>query len=204
MSHPAEITILLGNLKNGDKEALDRLIPLVYAELHRIASGYLRGERPWHTLQPTALVHEAYLRLIGQHQPEYQNRSHFYGVAAQVMRQILVDYARRCKAAKRGNGVKIPLDDALNVPEQRAEEIIALDDALELLRKRDECKARLVEMRFFGGLTAEQSAAVLDIPVNRVRGELRVAQAWLRRELHRVGAREISSAKSSDGLRLKV
>lgn len=203
MSQPAEITILLGNLKNGDKQALDRLIPLVYAELHRIASGYLRGERPGHTLQPTALVHEAYLRLIGQHQPEYQNRSHFYGVAAQVMRQILVDYARRCKAAKRGRGaVKIPLDDALNVPEQRAEEIIALDDALEVLRQRDEYKARLVEMRFFGGLTAEESAAVLDIPVNKARGELRVAQAWLRRELHRAAEREISSAKSTDGLRL--
>ncbi len=186
MPQKPEITILLRDLKNGDKEVLDLLIPMVYAELHRIASGYLRGERTGHTLQPTALVHEAYLRLIGQQQPDYQNRSHFYCVAAQVMRQILVDYARRCKAAKRGGGgQKVSIDEALGLPVERAGEIIALDESLEALRQQDERKARLVEMRYFGGLTAEESSEVLDVPVNLVRRELRVAEAWLQRELSR-------------------
>ncbi len=186
MPHMSEVTVLLRDLKNGDKEALDRLIPMVYAELHRIASGYLRGERTGHTLQPTALVHEAYLRLIGQHQPDYQNRSHFYCVAAQVMRQILVDHARRCKAAKRGGSdEKVSIDEALGLPVERAGEIIALDEALEALRQQDDRKARLIEMRYFGGLTAEESSEVLDVPVNLVRRELRVAEAWLHRELNR-------------------
>ena len=186
MSGAATITVLLQDLQAGDKRALDRLVPLVYSELHRIASGYLRGERHGHTLQPTALVHEAYLRLIGQNQPDYQNRAHFFGVAAQVMRQILVDHARRSKAAKRGGGgERVPLDEALELPSGRAAAVVALDDALEVLRKCDERKARLVELRFFGGLTAEESAELLDLPVQTVRRELRVAQAWLERELDR-------------------
>ncbi len=186
MSEATEITVLLRDLKNGDKRALDRLIPRVYTELHRVASGYLRGERPGHTLQPTALVHEAYLRLVGQDQPDYQSRSHFYGVAAQVMRQILVDHARRANAAKRGGGaLKVPVEEALELPAERAEVVIALDDALETLHQQDERKANLVELRYFGGLTAEESAELLGIPVHTVRRELRVAQAWLQRELDR-------------------
>jgi RNA polymerase sigma factor (TIGR02999 family) len=180
------ITQILQTLRNGDKQALDRLMPLVYAELRRLASGYLRGERPEHTLQPTALVHEAYMRLVGQEQPEYQSRAHFFGVAAQVMRQILVDHARRCKAAKRGSGAHhVPLTDAATLTNERASVVVALDDAMEALRQLDERKAKLVEMRFFGGLTAEESATVLDVPVNTVRRDLRVAQAWLQRELDR-------------------
>ncbi len=178
------ITELLRELKSGNKQALDRLMPLVYEELHRLAGRYLRNERKDHTLQPTALVHEAYLRLIGQEQPDYQSRAHFYGVAAQVMRQILVDHARRFKAAKRGNGeARAPLTDAVGLTHEPAELIIALDEVLETLARRDERKAKLVEMRFFGGLTADESAETLGIPVHTVRRELRIAQAWLHREL---------------------
>ena len=186
MAETPSVTLLLRDLRNGDKQALDRLIPLVYGELRRIAGGYLRGERQEHTLQPTALVHEAYLRLVGQDQPEYQNRGHFFGVAAQVMRQILVDHARHCKAAKRGSGApKVPLSEAVALTTERADVVVALDDALQALHERDERKAKLVEMRFFAGLTAEESAEVLELPVNMVRRELRVAQAWLQRELDR-------------------
>lgn len=186
MSDPASVTVLLQDLKNGDKGALDLLIPVVYAELHKIAEGYLRSERAGHTLQPTALVHEAYLRLIGQLQPDYANRAHFYGVAAQVMRQILVDHARRCKAAKRGGGgPRVPLDEAVSMPGERASVVVALDDALQTLRKEDPLKAQLIEMRFFGGMTAEQSAEALALPLQTVRSQLRVGQAWLQRELDR-------------------
>lgn len=186
MPEPQPITQMLRKVRFGDKQALDRLVPLVYAELHRLAFGYMRGERLEHTLQPTALVHEAYMRLVGQEQPEYQNRAHFFGVAAQVMRQILVDHARRCKAAKRGNGgPKLPLSEALTLSNERAGLLVALDDALVALRQLDERKAKLVEMRFFGGLTAEESADMLGIPVSAVRRELRMSQAWLQRELDR-------------------
>ncbi len=170
----------------GDKSALDRLIPMVYSELHRLAGGYLRRERPTHTLQATALVNEAYLRLIGQEQPEYKSRSHFLGVAAHVMRQILVDHARSRKAAKRGGGQPdFQLDESFDSAVSRPMPLIALDDALEALERKDPRKAKLVEMRFFGGLTAEESAEVIDLPVERVRADLRVAQAWLQREIDR-------------------
>lgn len=184
MPERENVTILLQDLRRGDQSALDALIPLVYRELHKIAGGYLRGERKGHTLQPTALVHEAYLRLIGQDQPDYRNRSHFYGVAAQVMRQILVDHARRFRAAKRGGGgARVPLQEVAGLAVERADVVVHLDEAMDRLRRNDELKARLVEMRFFGGLTAEESAEVLDLPVATVRRHLRVAQAWLQREL---------------------
>jgi RNA polymerase sigma factor (TIGR02999 family) len=191
MREQSSITQLLHRLREGDKQTLDELIPLVYAELRRLAGGYLRGERQGHTLQPTALVHEAYLRLVGQDQPEYKSRSHFYGVAAHVMRQILVDHARRVKAAKRGNGIaKVPLREAMGLSLERADTVVALDDALEALRRFDERKAKLVEMRFFGGLTAEESGEVLEMPVSDVRREWRLAQAWLQREMDRPAAAE--------------
>lgn len=184
MPERVEVTVLLQELRNGEQGALDALIPLVYRELRKIADGYLRGERKGHTLQPTALVHEAYLRLIGQDQPDYRNRAHFYGVAAQVMRQILVDHARRFRAAKRGGGgPRVPLREAAGMAVERAEVVVQLDEALEQLCRNDELKAKLIEMRFFGGLTAEESAEVLDLPVASVRRHLRVAQAWLQREL---------------------
>ena len=159
-------------------------MPIVYAELRKLADSYLRRERSSHTLQPTALVHEAYMRLIGQDQPDYRSRSHFFGVAAHVMRQILIDHARRRNAARRGGAeVHFSLDEASDAVAERPTSMIAIDDALAALERKDQRKANLIEMRFFGGLTAEESASVLDLPVEKVRSELRVAQAWLEREL---------------------
>jgi RNA polymerase sigma factor (TIGR02999 family) len=187
MRDAPSVTELLNNVKQGDQVSLDQLVPLIYVELRRIASGCLRKERSGHTLQPTALVHEAYIRLIDQTQPDYQSRAHFFGIAAQVMRQILVDHARSRNAAKRGGGVeKLPLDlDSLSLSADRPEQLLALEDSMQALAKFDAQKARLVEMRFFGGLTAEESAQIVGLPVQTVRRELRVAQAWLKRELDR-------------------
>jgi RNA polymerase sigma factor (TIGR02999 family) len=180
------ITLILQEFSSGDKGALDRLMPLVYAELRKLASKHLNQERSGHTLQPTALVHEAYVKLIGQSQPDYQSRAHFLGVAAHLMRQILIDHARARNTDKRGGkAVKYPLDESIDVPMERPAGAIALDDALQTLEHRNALHAKLIEMRFFGGLTAEESAQVLGLPVEKVRGQLRVAQAWLQRELDR-------------------
>lgn len=184
MSQEQPITALLHEFASGDKSALDRLVPLVYPELRRLARSYMRNERPGHTLQPTALVHEAYARLVKQEQPDYSNRAHFLGVAAQVMRQILIDHARTRDAEKRGGGVaNVSIEVAAGIPAAQTSTIIAIDEALELLARQDALKARLIEMRFFGGMTAEESAAVLKLSVNEVRRHLRVGQAWLQREL---------------------
>jgi len=178
------ITALLHEFASGDKTALDRLVPLVYPELRRLARSYMRNERPGHTLQPTALVHEAYARLVKQEQPDYSNRAHFLGVAAQVMRQILIDHARTRDAEKRGGGAaNLSIEVAAGMPAAQPSMIIAIDDALEQLTRQDALKARLIEMRFFGGMTAEESAEVLKLSVNEVRRHLRVGQAWLQREL---------------------
>jgi RNA polymerase sigma factor (TIGR02999 family) len=178
------ITLILQEFAAGDKTALDRLMPLVYAELRKLADSYLRNERPGITLQPTALVHEAYVRMVEQDQPDYRSRAQFLSVAAHIMRQILIDRARARNAGKRGGGQpKYSLDEAVNAGVERPSIMIAIDDALNELERKDPGKARLIEMRFFGGLTAEESAGVLDLPVEKVRGELRVAQAWLQREL---------------------
>jgi RNA polymerase sigma factor (TIGR02999 family) len=191
MTEDPPITMLLHAFAGGDKSALNHLIPLVYAELRKIADGHLRNERPGHTLQPTALVHEAYARLIDQKQPDYQDRVHFLAVAAQVMRQILIDHARRKFAAKRGGPhPKYSLDEAREAAIEKPSLMIDLDDALKALESHDALKARLIEMRFFGGLTAEESAEVLKMPVNDVRRGLRIAQAWLQRELDRTAGEE--------------
>lgn len=184
MAEPEPITLLLQEFAEGDRAALDRLIPFVYSELRRLAESYLRRERASHTLQPTALVHEAYARMVGSNQPSYQNRAHFLAVAARVMRQILIDYARSHKTAKRGgDSPKFSLDEASNAAVERPFMMVALADAMDALTRHDPRKAQLIEMRFFGGLTAEESAAVLDLPVQTVRYELKVAQAWLHRAL---------------------
>ena len=178
------ITLLLRRFAGGDKRALDSLVPLVYPELRRLAGGYLGNERPGHTLQPTALVHEAYARLVKQDQPDYQSRAHFMAVASQIMRQILVDHARARNAGKRGGGAaKVPFDQAFDIATDRPSMMVAIDDALSELARQDELKCRLIEMRFFGGMTAEESAEALNITVAEVRRHLRVAQAWLQREL---------------------
>ena len=177
------ITVLLSRVSEGDRHAFDDLIPLVYEELHRIAEAYLRREFQNRTLQPTALIHESYLRLVQYGQAAYQNRAHFFGVAARVMRQVLVDHARARQAGKRGPGAKIALHPGVDVAPERDRVVIALDDALNALAGHDEAKARLVELRFFVGMSATEIAECLGAPVHAVRRELRVAQAWLRREI---------------------
>jgi RNA polymerase sigma-70 factor (ECF subfamily) len=178
------ITLALQDLARGDKTALDRLLPHVYAELRKLAGYYLRQERTGHTLQPTALVHEAYFRLIDTSQPDFQGRSHFLGVASHVMRQILTDHARTRNASKRGSGqVMFSLDESMDTPLEGDATVIRVDDALQALEEHDPLKGKLIEMRFFGGMTAEESANVLGLTLPKVRSELRIAQAWLKREL---------------------
>ena len=182
-ANPESVTTLLARVNGGEQGAFDLLVPLVYHELHRIAEGYLRRESQNHTLQPTALVNEAYLRLVDYSGASYENRTHFYAIAARVMRQILVDHARARHAAKRGAAVKLPLDERLDLAAERDKIVIALDDALNTLASEDDGKARMVEMRFFGGLTAGEIAQCTGEPLHIVRRELRTAQAWLRREI---------------------
>ena len=179
------ITELLIQAQEGHKDAMDKLLTLVYPELRRLAAGYLRNERPDHTLQPTALVHEVYMRMVGQEQPNFENRSHFMGIAARAMRQVLVDHARGRGAAKRGSGVNdVALDETVQISSQRSAPILRLDDALRELETADPLKNRLIEMRFFGGLTAEESATVCGLPVTTVRSQLRIAMAMLGKELN--------------------
>jgi RNA polymerase sigma factor (TIGR02999 family) len=181
-----EVTELLVRWRSGDKAALDSLMPLVYSELRRIANHYLHSERPGHTLQSTALVHEAYVRLTEQGLPQWQNRAHFFAVAAQLMRQILVDYARSHRASKRGGNVqKLALDDAEEQPQALDVDIVALDDALKTLADMDSQQSRVVELKFFGGLSIEDTAEVLGISASTVKRDWITARAWLYRELHR-------------------
>jgi RNA polymerase sigma factor (TIGR02999 family) len=182
----SSITLLLQEFAAGDKTALDRLLPDVYPELRKLAGRQLQKERSGHTLQPTALVHEAYIRLIGNEQPDYRSRAHFLCVAARVIRQILIDHARQHNAEKRGGGqFTCALEDWMDHAVERPPALIAVDDSLHTLEQSDPAKANLIEMRFFGGMTAEESAEVLGMPVEKVRAELRVAQAWLKRDLDR-------------------
>jgi RNA polymerase sigma-70 factor, ECF subfamily len=180
---PGSVTGLLLAWRGGDAAALDQLVPLVHAELHRIARGCMRGERTGHSLQATALVNEAYMRLIGAQRVDWQNRIHFLAVSARLMRRILVDFARSKKYQKRGGGAQaVTLDEALVVAEP-GHDLIALDDALDALAKMDERKSKVVEMRFFGGLTVEETAAALDVSPDTVLRDWRIAKAWLLREL---------------------
>ena len=180
------VTALLVRWRGGDREALDALIPLVYSELQRIARHYLHNERPGHTLQSTALVHEAYVRMIVQDVPQWQNRAHFFAVAAQLMRQILVDHARGYRAAKRGGGAcKLALDEAEERPLPVDVDIVALDDALKTLAEMDPQQSRVVELKFFGGLSIDDTAEVLGISSSTVKRDWITARAWLFRELDR-------------------
>jgi len=179
------ITVLLHKFAAGDKSAIDRLVPLLYPELRKLARSYMRNENVGHTLQPTALVHQAYMRLVKQDQPDFRSRAHFLGVAAHIMRQILIDHARTRDAEKRGGrAARLSLEGVDIASAGRPPLILAIDAALAELARTDALKVRLIEMRFFGGLTAEESAEVLNIPVAEVRRHLRVAQAWLLRELN--------------------
>jgi RNA polymerase sigma factor (TIGR02999 family) len=181
-----DVTQILQEVSQGDKDAPARLMPLVYDELRRLADHYLRQERPDHTLQPTALVHEAYLKLIDQSRVEWQSRAHFLGVAAQLMRRILVDHARRHHALKRGGfRQKLSLDEAVDYSQTRDLDLVALDDALNALAQFDERQSRIVELRFFGGLTIEETAEALGISPATVKVDWNMAKAWLRREISR-------------------
>ncbi len=180
-----EVTRLLVDWSNGDQAAVDQLMPLVYDELHRLAERHMRRERSEHTLQPTALVHEAYCRLIDQHRVHWQNRAQFFGIAAQQMRRILVDHARRRQYAKRqGSEHLISLDDAVLPAPGRSADLVALDDALCSLAELDARMAQIIELRIFGGLTIEESAAVLGVSNTTVITDFKAARAWLYRELN--------------------
>ncbi|MCH7716873.1 MAG: sigma-70 family RNA polymerase sigma factor [Gemmatimonadetes bacterium] len=180
-----EVTGLLAELRSGNKEALAKLIPLVYDELHRLAEHYMRNERVGHTLQPTALINEAYLRLASAEKANWQHRAHFVAVAAGTMRRVLIDHARKQKAAKRGGKqAALPLEDSPEfLSEERSEELIALDEALTRLQELDPRQSQVVELRFFGGLTVEETAEVLGISPKTVKRDWAVARAWLHGEM---------------------
>ncbi len=179
-----QITQLLRSWSQGDEGAIEKLMPLVYDELHRMARRYMSGEKPGHTLQATALVNEAYLRLVNASEANWQNRTHFFAVSAQVMRRILVDWARSRQAAKRGSDVTaLELDEAIAIPVQTGADLVRVDDALKALALVDPRKGQVVELRFFGGLSVEETAAVLKVSEETVHRDWRLAKSWLRREL---------------------
>jgi len=184
------VTELLAKWRAGDQEALDALVPLVYNELRKAAHRYLRNERPAHTLQSTALVHEAYLRLRRQEVQEFENRAHFLAISAQLMRQILVEYARGRNAAKRNAGYRVVLDDTVNLFKARSVDLVALDDALKALARLDPRQSRVVELRFFGGLSTEETAAVLGISSATVKRDWSTARIWLRHQMTRSGSHD--------------
>ena len=193
MDSPHEVTRLLREWANGSPSALAALTPLVYAELRRLAASYLRSEAPGHTLQATAVVHEAFLRLVGRNAPDCQSRSQFYGVAAHLMRQILIDHARGRQAKKRGGPVAhFSLEEGLVVAPERDTDLVALDEALERLAAADPRKSQVVELRFFGGLSVQETAEVLKVSEKTVRREWQFAKAWLLHDL---------SAEQGDGTR---
>jgi RNA polymerase sigma factor (TIGR02999 family) len=184
-----QITQMLVDWGNGDEAALERLTPLVYDQLHRLARRYMMRERPGHTLQTSALVNEAFIRLIDWKNVRWQNRAHFFGVSAQIMRRILVDFARSRDYAKRGGGVRnVSLDEAAVIPTERGTDLVALDEALNTLAELDQRQSRVVELRFFGGLSLEEIAEVLRVSVGTVRRDWSLARALLHRELSRTTA----------------
>ena len=180
----SSVTELLFDWQQGDQSALEKLTPLIYEELRRIAHRYVRHERNGHTLQTTALVNEAYLRLAGNEKPPWQNRAHFFAVIAQVMRHILIDHARRRRYLKRGGELQqVSLSEAASMSEQRAQELIALDEALDELKDFDPRKSKVVELRYFGGLSLEETANAMEVSVMTVRRDWRAAKAWLFRRM---------------------
>jgi len=187
-SEPQEVTRLLLAWNDGDETALEKLLPLVYDELRHLAKRRMRLERPDHTLQTTALINEAYLRLVDLRNVQWQNRAHFFALCAGLMRRILVDFARSRHYAKRGGGAQpVSLDESLVVSPKHSTDLVAVDDALKALAKVDARKAQVVELRFFGGLTVEESAEVLKVSPETVRRDWRLAKAWLLRELSHAG-----------------
>jgi RNA polymerase sigma factor (TIGR02999 family) len=193
----AEITRMLVAWRNGDSQAFEKLAPVVYRELHRLAKRYLAKERPGHTLQTTALVHEAYLRLIDANHVPWQSRTHFFAVSAQMMRRILVDFARSHQALKHGGAARpMTLDDAAVISREPDPNLVAMDDALNILATLDARQCQVVELRFFGGLSLEETAEVLKVSVGTVRRDWTLARAWLHRELS--GGSPATGARSEE------
>ena len=184
MASPQQVTQLLVAWSDGDQAARDELMPLVYEELRRLAHQCMRRERPVHTLQTSALLNEAYLRLVDQKNIQWQGRAHFFGIAARLMRQVLVDYARTRRYAKRGGDTRrVSLDEAMIVSTERADEVVALDEALKTLAEIDARQSQIVELRFFGGLSIDETAEILDVSPGTVMRDWTLAKAWLRRAL---------------------
>lgn len=183
---PHDVTELLKDWSGGDQAAADKLMPLVYEELRHLAHQYMRREKPGHTLQTSALVNEAYLRLVKQSEIQWESRAHFFGIAARLMRQILVDQARRRNFAKRGGGaIRVSLNDATAIAQEQSASVVALDAALKTLEKTDPRKSRIVELRFFGGMSIEETAEALNVSPGTVMREWTFARAWLRNEMSR-------------------
>ena len=185
MSNSDEVTILLHDMSSGDETAPERLLPLVYNDLRRLAHAYFSKENSDHTLQATALVHEAYIRLVNWENVSWQNRAHFFAVAAEVMRKVLIDHARKRNAQKRSGGQKVLLDEAVSLPNKTEFDVLRLEEALTSLEKLDPRQAKIVELRFFGGLSIEETAYILKISETTVRREWTFAKAWFQRELTR-------------------
>ena len=183
MAETGEITALLADARQGDRHAVETLVPIVYQELRRLAQYYMQGERPDHTLQATALVHEAYLKLAGPGAQDWRDRAHFFAAAAQVMRNLLVDHARSRRRLKRGGGCEVSLEEAVTLAAVENEELLEIDAALARLTKIDARQSRIVELRYFGGLSVEETAAVLDVSERTVRREWQMAKAWLHAEI---------------------
>ncbi len=187
MESSSDVTALLIELRDGDREALDELLPCVYDELHRQAHYQLRGDRPSPTINTTALVHEAYFKLVDHHWVDWQDRSHFFAVAVRAMRQVIVDHARKRQAQKRGGGTPdLPLDEERIRPEAQADRLVALDEALTRLEQLDERQSKVVECRFFGGFKVAETADILDVSPTTVKRDWRTAKAWLHREMKRM------------------
>ncbi len=179
-----DVTEALARWREGEPEAIERLLPMVYDELRKVARGYLRKERPGYTLEPTVLVHEAYLRLANQVPPPFRDRLHFYGIVSRIMRQVLVDYARRHGAGKRGgDALRVSLDEGAQLVDPQAADLLLLDDALERLRAFDARKCRVIELRFFGGLTIDECARLMDLSAPTIVNDTRIARAWLHKEI---------------------
>ena len=181
---PHDVTQLLKDWSGGDQAAADKLMPLVYEELRHLAHRYMRREKPGHTLQTSALVNEAYLRLVKQSEIQWESRAHFFGIAARLMRQILVDQARRRNFAKRGGGaIRVSLNDATAIAQEQSASVVALDEALKTLEETDPRKSRIVELRFFGGMSIEETAEALNVSPGTVMREWTFARAWLRNQM---------------------
>lgn len=195
MTPQGEITRILLSWNEDRQAAVNQLMPVVYREMHKLAASYLRRERTGHTLQPTALIHEAYIRLVRQDAPEWKHRAHFFGVAAQIMRQVLVDFARKSRAAKRGGGQSVSIEEMAAAPLEDCDVLLQVHEAMERLRETDARKCEVLELRYFGGMTREEIAEALGVSVGTVKRDLLLGEAWLRAALKPGPVREATDSR---------